>query len=51
LYAGAKSPGKGKEDHWLPAQNGAFSLYIGAYWPDRTILDGTWKPPAVTLAK
>jgi hypothetical protein len=47
LYAGAKSPGKDKEDNWLPAPNGAFSLYIRAYWADEAILDGTWKPPVV----
>jgi hypothetical protein len=47
LYAGAKSPGKDKEDNWLPAPNGTFSLYIRAYWADEAILDGTWKPPVV----
>jgi hypothetical protein len=47
LYAGAKSPGKGKESNWLPAPNGPFSLYIRAYWADQAILDGTWKPPVV----
>jgi hypothetical protein len=47
LYAGAKSPGKDKESNWLPAPNGAFSLYIRAYWGKNAILDGTWKPPVV----
>ena len=47
LYAGAKSPGKDKENNWLPAPNGTFSLYIRAYWADQAILDGTWKPPVV----
>jgi hypothetical protein len=47
LYAGAKSPGPDKEDNWLPAPNGTFSLYIRAYWADEAILDGTWKPPVV----
>jgi len=47
LYAGAKSPGRDKEDNWLPAPNGTFSLYIRAYWADQAILDGTWKPPLV----
>ena len=48
LYAGAKSPGKDKENNWLPAPEGPFSLYIRAYWPENAILDGTWTPPAVT---
>lgn len=48
LYAGAKSPGKGKESNWLPAPDGTFSLYIRAYWPEEAILNGGWKPPAVT---
>lgn len=47
LYAGAKSPGKDKEGNWLPAPNGTFSLYIRAYWGQKGILDGTWKPPLV----
>jgi hypothetical protein len=48
LYAGNKSPGEDKESNWLPAPNGPFSLYIRAYWADRPILDGQWKPPVVT---
>lgn len=47
LYAGAKSPGKDKESNWLPAPDGHFSLYIRAYWGQKGILDGTWKPPVV----
>jgi len=48
LYAGAKSPGKDKENNWLPAPAGLFSLYIRAYWADKSIIDGQWKPPVVT---
>lgn len=51
LYAGAKSPGKEKESNWLPAPDGAFSLYIRAYWGKDAILDGSWKPPAVKPAE
>jgi hypothetical protein len=39
--------GKDKESNWLPAPNGSFSLYIRAYWSDKPILDGQWKPPVV----
>lgn len=35
--------------NWLPAPNDEFALFLRAYWPDETILDGTWPPPAVTL--
>jgi hypothetical protein len=47
LYAGAKSPGNDKESNWLPAPNGNFSLYIRAYWPDESILNGEWQPPVI----
>jgi hypothetical protein len=36
-----------KESNWLPAPEGAFSLYIRAYWADEPVLDGQWKPPVV----
>jgi hypothetical protein len=45
-----KSPGKEKESNWLPAPEGNFSIWLRAYWPDKAILDGTWKPPVVKLA-
>jgi len=51
LYFGATSPGKDKETNWVPAPDGTFSLYIRAYWADKTILDGTWMPPQVELVK
>jgi hypothetical protein len=47
LYAGAKSPGKDKENNWLPAPDGRFSLYIRAYWGQQGILDGSWQPPRI----
>ena len=51
LYAAAKSPRKDKESNWLPAPTGTFSLYLRAYWPDKTILDGTWLPPKIERVK
>jgi hypothetical protein len=51
LYAGAKSPGTDKESNWLPAPDGTFSLYIRAYWAEKSILDGTWTPPQVVKVK
>jgi hypothetical protein len=49
IYLGSKSPGKDKETNWLPAPNGEFSIWLRTYWPDKAILDGTWKPPVVAL--
>ena len=38
----------------LPAPKDRFILMLRLYWPrekDPSILDGTWKPPAVKLSK
>jgi hypothetical protein len=51
LYASAKSPGADKENNWLPAPNGTFSLYIRCYWPEEAVLNGTWQPPTVAMVK
>jgi hypothetical protein len=51
MYLQAESPGKGKEANWLPAPKGKFVLVMRLYWPTNTppsILDRSWKPPAVT---
>jgi len=47
IYVGPTSPGKDKEANWLPSPSEPISLYIRAYWGDKAILDGTWKPPVV----
>ena len=50
LYIQKDSPGKDKESNWLPAPEGRFILMLRLYWPKETppsILDGSWKPPAV----
>jgi len=54
LYIQKDSPGKEKESNWLPAASGKFVLMLRLYWPQETppsILDGTWNPPAVKVAK
>jgi hypothetical protein len=50
LYIQNESPGKDKEDNWLPSPTGEFVLMMRLYWPNEkppTILDGSWKPPHV----
>ena len=48
LFIHNTSPGKGQESNWLPAPAGKFILMLRFYWPKDAIIDGTWKPPAVT---
>jgi hypothetical protein len=53
LYIQKDSPGKDKEQNWLPAPSGEFVLMMRLYWPSEkppSILDGTWKPPHVKEA-
>ena len=53
LYIQHASPGADKESNWLPAPEGKFILMLRMYWPnekDPSIIDGTWKIPAVTKA-
>jgi hypothetical protein len=50
LYLQAANPGPDKESNWLPAPEGRFIPMLRLYWPNDTapsILNGTWKPPAV----
>ena len=50
LYIQKDSPGADKESNWLPAPPGKFQLMLRLYWPnesDPSIIDGSWKPPAV----
>ena len=54
IYLQAISPGKDKEANWLPAPEGKFSVMLRLYWPTDeppSILDGTWKPPAIKAAQ
>jgi hypothetical protein len=53
LYIQKDSPGKDKEQNWLPAPEGEFVLMMRLYWPSEkppSILDGSWKPPEVKEA-
>ena len=53
LYFQNESPGVDKEANWLPAPKGDFIAMMRMYWPkasDPSILNGSWKPPAVQKA-
>jgi len=50
LYIQKDSPGKDREQNWLPAPADEFVLMMRLYWPKEnppSILDGSWKPPYV----
>jgi hypothetical protein len=54
LFIQKDSPGKAREANWLPAPPGKFVLMMRLHWPlekPPSILDGSWKPPAVTPAR
>lgn len=48
LYIQPESPGPAQESNWLPAPEGDFNLALRMYWPDESIINGRWIPPAVT---
>jgi hypothetical protein len=47
VYIQHDSPGTQKESNWLPAPEGPFSVTLRMYWPKESVLDGSWKPPAI----
>ena len=57
LYIQKDSPGKDKESNWLPAPDNLVYLVMRLYWPKTeapSILppgEGTWRPPAIVVAK
>jgi len=57
LYIQKDSPGPENESNWLPAPDGPIYLVMRLYWPKKeppSVLppgDGTWKPPAIMVAK
>ena len=47
LYFQSDSPGKEKENNWLPAPKGPFNLTMRLYSPDVAALTGKWNPPPI----
>jgi hypothetical protein len=53
LYLQTDSPGKAKEANWLPTPKAKFIPMLRLYWPKESppsIIDGSWKPPAIKVA-
>jgi hypothetical protein len=50
VYVQPSSP-NGHESNWLPTPSGNFMLWLRAYEPAPSILDGTWQPPAIQVAR
>jgi len=53
IYVQRESPGKDKESNWLPAAEKDFNMTLRMYWPTEkapSIIDGTWRPPAIKQA-
>ncbi|WP_441241730.1 DUF1254 domain-containing protein [Tardiphaga sp. 768_D3_N2_1] len=48
LYFQNESPGKDKEQNWLPAPKGPFNLTMRLYAPKSEALTGRWNPPVVS---
>lgn len=53
IYLQHENPGPEKESNWLPAPAGKFIPMLRLYWPKEippSIIDGSWKPPAIKQA-
>jgi hypothetical protein len=48
LYVGNTSPGKARENNWLPAPRGPYLLVVRVYGPSEAVIHGDWKMPALT---
>jgi len=47
IYIQNASPSASKVSNWLPAPSGAFQFVMRLYWPQDSLLNGSWVPPAV----
>lgn len=50
IYIQSTPPAANRMQNWLPAPTGPFILMLRFYWPGDPIVNGSWKPPAVTVA-
>lgn len=49
IYIQNQKPEGDKISNWLPSPKGHFNLMLRLYWPDDSVVSGTWHPPAVEL--
>ena len=47
IYVQYESPGADKDSNWLPAPQGDFNLMLRLYWPQESMLNGSWKVPPI----
>lgn len=48
IYIQHTKPDKSKQDNWLPvAENGLLGITMRIYGPNKEVLTGEWKPPAI----
>lgn len=50
IWVGHPSPGKGREDNWLPAPSGHFMLNFRAYMPRSSLINREYVLPALALS-
>ena len=48
IYIQNDKPSPDKESNWLPAPKGTFNLLMRLYYPQESVLNNSWAPPAVT---
>ncbi len=49
IYIQHEKPSEDKVSNWLPAPDGPFFIVGRYYGPDSSMIDGTWKEPAVKV--
>jgi hypothetical protein len=47
IWVQPDDPGPEFQSNWLPAPTGSFTLSLRTYWPEPSIIDGTWNPPPI----
>lgn len=50
IWIGADSPGSERESNWLPSPAGPFALFMRAYLPQASLLEGQYRLPPVLPA-
>lgn len=45
LYLSNQAPSEDKKANWLPAPKGPFVSIMRIYWPEQSVIDGTWTQP------